>query len=532
MGIFNDVRYLNMLFNPKTLIKNAAGNMVNSVGALARDVIAKPIDNLVSKKTGNKTIFRDNSGVLSDIKNATSKVMEDHRLGIDRNNPDFINNLENVPVVGKMNKGLHTALRLGDDIFKDSASNSYIRGYMKENNITDISQVPSHIIEEAYQKGLEATSQQDSNIFGSGGNKANGVINFIKSVEMPFTKTPGNILDTAINYTPAGAVRGAFNIGKAISGKGDNLFRTQRQGVEQLASGLVGTGLMGAGYGLAESGLLTGQLSDDYDTSRLQQQTGMQDYSIKVGDTYNNIDFAQPIATPLQIGADISNGEYVDKNIYGAIMEGAKTGINSLFGNSFLSNAKNLGKAIGEENYGAIPELVATDVLKQLVPLGSLASNITKTIDPAIKDTYDKDLWTKTINQVAAKYPNNLPQKVDSLGQPMEYNEGFGQAMQFFNNFINPLNTSKFTPTDVEKKALDMYEKDGSTKQMPRQAPDSFSYGGGNKYIVTDEEKRMYSELLGKYLAKAKANPDAYYEAMSEAYDEWKEKVIKANRLK
>ena len=44
--------------------------MVNSVGALARDVIAKPIDNLVSKKTGNKTIFRDNSGVLSDIKNA------------------------------------------------------------------------------------------------------------------------------------------------------------------------------------------------------------------------------------------------------------------------------------------------------------------------------------------------------------------------------------------------------------------------------------------------------------------------------
>ena len=258
----------------------------------------------------------------------------------------------------------------------------------------------------------------------------------------------------------------------------------------------------------------------------------MQDYSIKVGDTYNNIDFAQPIATPLQIGADISNGEYADKNIYGAIMEGAKTGINSLFGNSFLSNAKNLGKAIGEENYGAIPELVATDVLKQLVPLGSLASNITKTIDPAIKDTYDKDLWTKTINQVAAKYPNNLPQKVDSLGQPMEYNEGFGQAMHFFNNFINPFNTTRSTPTDVEKKALDMYYKDGSTKQMPRQAPDSFSYGGGKKYVVSDEEKRMYSEMLGKYLAKAKANPDAYYEAMSKAYDEWKDKVIKANRLK
>ena len=532
MGIFNDVRYLNMLFNPKTLIKNAAGNMVNSAGALARDIIAKPIDNLVSKKTGNKTIFRDNSGVLSDVKNAAGKVIEDYKLGIDRNNPDFINNLENVPVVGKMNKGLHTALRLGDDIFKDSASNSYIRGYMKDNNITDISQVPAHILEEANLKGLEATFQQDSNIFGSGGNKANGVINFIKNIEMPFTKTPGNILDTAINYTPAGAVRGAFNIGKAIAGKGDNLFRTQRQGVEQLASGLVGTGLIGAGYGLAESGLLTGQLSDDYDTSRLQQQAGMQDYSIKVGDTYNNIDFAQPIATPLQIGADLSNGEYADKNIYGAIMEGAKTGINSLFGNSFLSNAKNLGKAIGEENYGAIPELVATDTLKQLVPLGSLASNITKTIDPAIKDTYDKDLWTKTINQVKAKYPNNLPQKVDSLGQPMEYNEGFGTAMHFFNNFINPLNTSKFTPTDVEKKALEMYEKDGSTKQMPRQAPDSFTYGGGKKYVVSDEEKRMYSEMLGKYLAKAKANPDDYYKAMSEAYDEWKQKVMKSNRLK
>ena len=67
---------------------------------------------------------------------------------------------------------------------------------------------------------------------------------------------------------------------------------------------------------------------------------------------------------------------------------------------------------------------------------------------------------------------------------------------------------------------------------MPRQAPDSFTYGGGKKYVVSDEEKRMYSEMLGKYLAKTKANPDAYYEAMSEAYDEWKEKVIKANRLK
>lgn len=522
MDKIDSFRYINMLFNPKTLIKNAGGNVVNTTMGNLRDIIATPIDKLVSRKTGERTVGLPNlkeqaRGIVDGVKT----VADDYKRGIDTvgdvkegSNGRAFNN---VPVMGEIERLLSAGLKMGDVPFYEAAKNNYLANVMKLNGVD--TPTPK-MIEDANQAGLEATFQQQTGLGNAISNLKNSKskpVSIATKTILPFSQTPSAILDTSMNYTPLGVARGAYNLSKG----------NQRQGVNQLASGILGTGALGLGAGLASSGMMTGSLSDDSETAALQRQAGMQPYAITDGNNYYSIDFAQPAASPLMAGADMANGA--------TLRDMAGTVVNSILDNSYLSGLKDMGETIGEKGFGGAIGEVTRNYASQLLPFSALSGQVTRTLDPAIRDTYDTDATQRFINQSMSKYPGLaqiLPQGVDTVGEDKYYNEGAGLGERALRNFILPFNTTTYQPNDVEEKALDIYNDTGETIQMPRYAKDTISYGGGKSYSLTAEEKREYSKALASALRSAPKDAEEMQKAMTRATREFNEKLKRKHNLK
>lgn len=518
MDKLDSFRYINMLFNPKTLIKNAGGNVINTTMGNVRDIIATPIDKLVARKTGQRTVGLPN--LLEQgkgLKKGVKETLEDYKLGIDTSKGAVKEGVKgkafnNVPILGKVEDMLSAGLKLGDEPFYQAAYNNYLSNAMKLNKVAEPTQ---QMLEDANKAGLEATFQQRTGLgdfINKGKNNDNKLISSAVKTVLPFSQTPSAILDTAANYTPLGIGRGALNLKKGM----------QREGVNQLASGILGTGLIGAGYGLANEGILTGDLADDYDTSATQRQAGMQPYALKSGNTYRNIDFAQPAASPLMMGADIANGE----NSLGGILA---TGINSIAGNSYLSGLQDIANTLAYKDWGGLPSSIIKNYASQLLPFGSFSNAINKTIDPTVKDTTSDSDLGKEINKAISKIPilsSILPQATDATGEPKVYSEK-GIGSRALSNFITPWNTTEFNPNSVEKKALDIYNSTGDTMQMPRVAPNTIDLGKGNKYKLTAEDKKLYSQMIGNALEGAPKDAQKMQKAMTDAVKKFKDIIKK-----
>lgn len=518
MDKLDSFRYINMLFNPKTLIKNAGGNVINTTMGNLRDIIATPIDKLAAIKTGQRTVGLPN--LLEQgkgLKKGVKETLEDYNLGIDTSRGAVKEGAKakafnNVPILGKVEDMLSTGLKLGDEPFYQAAYNNYLSNVTRLNKVTEPTK---QMLEDAHKAGLEATFQQRTalgDFINKGKNNDNKLISSAVKTVLPFSQTPSAILDTAANYTPIGMVRGGINLSKGL----------QREGVNQLASGILGTGLIGAGYGLAKEGILTGDLSNDYDTSATQRQAGMQPYALRNGDTYRNIDFAQPAASPLMMGADMANGE---NSLSGVLA----TGINSIAGNSYLSGLQDIANTLAYKDWGGLPSSVVKNYASQLLPFGSLSNAVNKTIDPTVKDTTSKSDLGKEINKAIAKIPilsSKLPQATDTTGEPKVYSDK-NLGSRALSNFITPWNTTEFNPNNVEKKALDIYNSTGDTIQMPRVAPNTIDLGNGNKYKLTAEDKKLYSEMIGDALNKAPYNAEEMQKAMTNVVKRFKDIVRK-----
>lgn len=147
-----------------------------------------------------------------------------------------------------------------------------------------------------------ATFHEDSNTASWLSDKTmpNGVRKFLDA-ELPFTKTPINIVKQAARYSPMGIVKtatvDAYNLSKG------NI--TINKFVDNLAMGLTGTGIALAGAWLADSGILFVPDKDDKKQSFNEMQ-GKQGYSIIIDGKSYTIDWLAPAALPLLMGASIA----------------------------------------------------------------------------------------------------------------------------------------------------------------------------------------------------------------------------------
>lgn len=516
---------ISLLLNTKTMTRNVLGNVIMGGLENIKDIPGSLVDRAISIKTGKRTTlapsFEGLGTQLGGLKKGFTETLEDSRLGINTSPSSGQFDLPQSQsfrkgVLGKLEKATSTGLTLGDRPFWQAAYNDSLRQQMKIANVkTPTEEMISQAKEVAEERTFQNVNglvngfkkiQSGLNEFGSRvglGNENFGLGNFV----LPFAKTPANILDKAIDYSPIGGFKGIRQLMEGI--KKGNL--NQKEVVDRLGRSLTGSSLIAAGGLMAREGLLTGQGNDNSKVAALEKQTGKTPYSIKIGDTYYSIDWAQPAAIPLMIGADAYYRGKDQKSVDTVIFEGIKSGGATLFNQSLLQGLGKLFSGYSSspgENLVSGMQNTLLDIPTQFVP--SALKQATQLTDTTSRDTYSPSILQTQLNKISTRIPglsSSLQPRIDSIGREIQNFGGVGSSGPLgygANVLFNPGYVNENNPTDAEKLMLDIYNQTGETKQIPSvkskdyQSIEYKSNNGKETIQLTSKEKTDLQKYVGE----------------------------------
>ena len=344
---------------------------------------------------------------------------------------------------------------------------------------------------------------------------------------LPFTKTPINILKRGIEYSPIGL---ATSIASMIDGAvKHNLDGAQI--ADSLASGLTGTAIMVLGWLLARSGVLRGKRKDEKE-EQFEKLQGYQDYSIQWGDQSFTIDWAAPVALPLFTGASLAevmdNSEDLEwSDAWDAMMMIAEPmmSLSMLSGlNDVLSSAS---YADDNQKLLTIGKSMLSSYLGQMFP--TIGGQLARSIDGTRRQTYvDKNSKVPTALQrfVQASIQNKMPgweskkaPYVDQWGRQSTANSKVISGME---NFFAPWYRSVVNTTDIDEQLQALYDsKDVSDENhktiLPVSPAKSFKVNGEDKYLTADEYVSFATDVgQTKYKMLTSLLSDARYLALTD----------------
>lgn len=350
---------------------------------------------------------------------------------------------------------------------------------------------------------------------------------------MPFAKTPANILRRGIEYSPAGLIQGIVQLNKANNAT--DLSRSERMqmraaAIDRMASGVSGTGLMAIGMLLRSLGVLRGKDDDDKRMAGFAKDMGYQPYSIKIGkNTSMTIDWLAPLNMPMFMGAAIwdaaeklSEGEELNlKDIADPILSIADPMIEM----SMLSGIQSALKTYGSEN---ALSAVATNTLQsfagQFYP--TIGGQLARTIDLTRRSPDSKHYW---IQSMAAKIPGlskTVKPYVGGYGEEEEFDPTDSTFMNYllraFEQFIMPGYIKTERNDELTKELFRLYESTGVNKYLPQRPSDYKKLNLGKQYgtrELTYDEQVEYEKLFRSEAAKAldSAIKSSAYKGLSDA---------------
>ena len=514
-----EYRRVAMLLNVRTNIRNVVSNAMlfpvrwtaDRVSALGDGVYSlinpeyqrtqslNPIRSAKAKKLANE-IFEANKDVLLDENkyDDAKDVMRDKQVfkgtglskAVDTMFGGAITKANNA--MGKdINPSLMETARNFTYYLLEKGDNKYVKknfvsrlsSYLDAQGITDISDVPPDAITLATQEAMKATFKDDS-AFSKGLTEFRRMLNkapggMLGDIVMPFTKTPANLAMRGIDYSPVGVINGIKTLRNATTNEEIS------KGITQLGQAVTGTAAIALGYVLAESGIITGALSDDKDEAQFEKQQGKLAYSIKTPWGYITYDWAQPASIPMILGATIYDSLNEDVSLASGLKQGGLAVADSWLE---LSPLQNMSDIFG--GYGTPAENVL-DVLANDFPLSFLPSQlgaIARATDTTQRTTYSNDYFENLKNQAMAKIPGlsqKLPATYDTWGNEVQRYDNVAEGL--FANMINPGQFGNESTTPIDNEILDLYEATGNVSVFPKKA----SWTENNQKLSTEE----YSEF-------------------------------------
>lgn len=506
---------ISMLFNPKTQVRNIAGNAVIVPVNMFSDSVSAGIDKLISKRTGIRTT--GNTNIKNYSKGFGKGLYEsynDFKKGINTRNIQG-NRFEVSEGKNFSNKGLGKALNrvdnllsfmldAGDRGFYEATFTNSINNQLVLNNTTEVTQ---EMIDIATTEALQRT-WQDNNNYTKAVLKIRNILNSanikgygLGDVLIPFAKTPANLTKAIVDYSPAGLVN-TITSGLKLKNSLENGQYTpqlQHQFVQNLGKATAGTFLYVLGYALASAGIATGEADEDKDVKNFMKNSlGISSYSIKIGDKSFAYDWAQPIATPLAIMTNFV--KYSKENPEASTLDKAINAMNigteQLLSQSFMDSLNTVlnGNGATLENLSqAVLELPS-----RAIP--TFSKQIADMVDSTQRTSfvYDKPIQS-AINSAIAKIPGTskqLPASVDTLGNEIQK---YGGENNLFNVFLNPANMNKGQLSKAGEEIYNVYKETGNTTIFPRTAP-YYINSKGEKINMTSEERSNFQKISGTYV--------------------------------
>lgn len=475
------------LLNPKTFIRNIVGNAGFSALENVKDIPAAALDSAMSLLTGKRT--KTLPSVVVQAKGAKIGLVEGVQDALQGINTSYIptqfelpkTQVFSGPVGRNLERLLNIELRAPDRAMYKAAYDGSLYQQMKAAGVTEPTEAMKEI---AHYDGLYRTFQDDNAttyIFSKIKNALNVGREFgVGDIVLKYPKTPANLLNRGIAYSPAGFVNALFEAAKPLIGHSFD----QKKFVEAFSRAFVGTtGLVGAGSLMRSLGIITGRRNEDTDVDTLERLTGLGQYRINIsalkrfvlsgfdpesakiqeGDHLISYDWFQPQAIPLSIGANLREGKGVQGQV-GTVLQSIANGLNTLAEQPLISGLK---RVMETRDFSESIQQVLRDVPSSFVP--TFLNQIRQLIDNTQRNTYDPDVIQYALNLAKNKIPGfsgTLQPRVGPFGADMEVYQG--ESNNPFNVFFNPAFTSNYKPTEEAQLVLDLFEQTGETTQFPR----------------------------------------------------------------
>ena len=522
----NNWRYLAMLGNFRTQIRNVLGNFFFQIPREVKETVAGGIEGALEKAgvkiDRTRSVVRDNATYKAAMKDFDSvrdiilsggKVNEkmSYLNGIDSKRRIYKNK-----VLEGYRRVVNTAMDSGDAVFCKFTYADSLARFMAANHTT-WDAAPETLREKgrllAIKEAAEAT-YRDNNAFSEmvlsmrfknpGSNKAKKAVNAVVEGILPFRKTPANILVRGVEYSPLGLVKTAVDTVSAAKGS-RNI--TGSDLVNEFAKSLTGSGLFALGYFLTKLGVLTALGPDDDDKEKeFWELQGNQSYSINLFGRSYTIDWLAPEAIPLLVGAntaEIAAEEGLDLN---AVTKAATRITDPMLEMSMLQGVNSLIENIANtKTVAALPSLVLNSLWSyglQYVP--TLTGQLNRAMDNTRRTTYtDATSGVPTgvqysLGKLSQKVPgwsyNQIPY-IDQWGRMEEnYESKPGNA---FAQFLSPAYQSIPETSDMERELQRLYDATGETGVLPSKAPKYLTVDGERRDL-TAEEYVNYATLRGQ----------------------------------
>ena len=313
----NGLRYFAMLANPRTHIRNILGNTIMQGTAYARDEVNAALEHFFLPQEERTKSFK----TKKEYRNAAKALYTEFSSLFDGNtgkyNPEMNRRNFNTQWLQKL-ADLNTNLLDKEDTIAMSRNFlHYLAGFMQArgwdvNNLTDAQK--QEAVQYAFTNAEKNVYHQASklaetlNSIGRGKNASRGTkaIHMVIEGVLPFKKTPINILKTGIEYSPVGLIdsltTGLYQLNKYRLTNGQKGISTA-QFLQNLSSGLTGSGLMGLGALMMANGLLRVGFKDKDPEDEYARLTGSQEFSIELFGYSYTIDWTAPASIPLFMGA-------------------------------------------------------------------------------------------------------------------------------------------------------------------------------------------------------------------------------------
>ena len=557
-GILDKIRawrYLSMLGNPRTVLRNLIGNEIMSdVLWTSKDAVGAALEKVMGVDQSQRTkalafgdAYKANKAYAATTLDDARTALEDSsrydtKSGIERA-IDENRQIFKFKPVEKWREATNWALSKGDTVFLEKqykrsfAQIMTARGYTPDTmTAKQRSECMSYAINEAKRSTFHDASVVADAI--SKFENRNVVTKILVGGVLPFKKTPINVLARGVDFSPIGLIQGtAQYVTKVKSGE-----MSAAQAVDKISSGLTGSALMALGFFLAKSGIITGGNEDE--DKYYMSDLGHQDFALNLGDGKSvTIDWAAPATIPLFMGVALNStleGEIADgENKLDALINTLSGITDPLVEMSMLQGLQDTLEAAakatknGESMIWGLTKNAAYNYVSSFIP--TIGGQIARTVDPVRRDTSGdpttaagKEL-DKVANKMQAKIPglaSDLQPYINVWGE-QEINE-HSWPVRLLEQTILPgyLDKVDMTPVDVELTRL------YSVTQDPSVVPSNYPYrtlkSGDERYVLTADEYTEFKIENGRamYAAAEDAINSSQYSRMSD--DEKASYVAKA----
>lgn len=529
----NNIRYLCMLGNSRTHIRNILGNVMMGTVVRAKDNVAGVMQLALPQSERTKaigtTLTADGRQMVQRAReyaesNMYSTLFQDGRWNMDTGLAAARDTFTTRPgkAIERLSDINGNLLEAEDNYFLRSEFGNSMASFLKargyDSSIFDATDTHSRsVIQQAAAQALEDAREatfheknflstafknlsNDVRQHGPAGTLAHAVIEGI----LPFKKTPINIAKNALEYNAIGGTVEA--IYRGATGQG------AARVMDAAAKGITGSAIMGAGYLLAKNGMLTGGASGDDRADAYKDMTGEQNYAVKVpGKGTYTLDWASPASVPLLIGAEIAN-DNTDLTV-GQILDKARQLSQPVLETTMLQG---LNDTLDSISYADSNDKLATlgmsalgSYANQFVP--TALGQIARTADDTRRSTYGGG-DTKTerdvdynLNKMESKIPGlsrNLEPYVDQWGREEASLDGTGNTvggtlLRGLYNMGSPGYLSQENVTPVDEYLQGLYGETNDSKVLPEKASSKLTLDK-ETYYMTPQEKTEYAKTSGQ----------------------------------